>query len=319
MFYLDNMKMVSIIIPVFNADKYIAQCLSALQNIEYSKDKYEIIVVDNGSTDKTSEIVRTYPVKFFVLPKVTISRLRNFGVSQAKGDILAFIDADCIAPSSWLTKSTELLRQEKVGAVGSWYQLPLKTYFLERVWNAHMVSRRLRIGDIDWVPSGNLMILKNVYKKINGFNESLTTSEDVDICQRIHLLGFRVFTHPDLAVVHLGESKDLRQFILKEKWRGEGVLQNFICEFPNIKFNKALVFTGITFLAMIGILASMGWRNYIFLDFSLLLLFLVPLYLTIKACVLSGQWKYGMPLMFLFVLYAFARVLSIFNPTVWKK
>jgi glycosyltransferase involved in cell wall biosynthesis len=313
------MEIVSIIIPVFNADKYINRCLSVLQELDYPKDKYEIIIVDNGSADKTIEIAEKYPVQSFVLPKVTISRLRNFGGSKAKGDYLAFIDADCIAPSSWLKKSIELLKDKRVGAVGSWYQLPPKTRFLERVWDAHMSFRRLKMGDIDWVPSGNLIVSKIVYQKIGGFNEALTTSEDVDICDRIHKAGFSILTHPDLAVIHLGESKDLKQFLLKEKWRGEGVLQNCFREFPNIKFNKAIAFAGVTLLAMVGILLSFTAHNYPFLDFSLLLLFFIPLYLTIKACMQSRQWEYCIPLIFLFLVYAMARILSAFNLRVWKK
>ena len=313
------MEIVSIIIPVFNADRYIDRCLSALQGLNYNKDQYEIIIVDNGSTDKTVAIVKGYLVKLFILPQVTVANLRNFGANQAIGDIFAFIDADCIAPSSWLLKSVDLLKNEKIGAVGCWYRLPEKTHFFERVWDSHMSSRRLKTGDIDWIPSGNFIVSKSVFKKIGGFNGALTTSEDVDICQRIHLSGLGVFSHPDLSVIHLGESKNLKQFILKEKWRGEGVLQNVIREFPYIKFNKAIAFTVVTFLAMIGILVSIGGNDYVFLDVSLLFLLLIPLYLAIKACTLSRQWKYFMPLIFLFVIYSFARVLSAFNLRVWKK
>jgi len=311
--------MVSIVIPVFNADKCIERCLSALQNLDYPKDKYEIIIVDNGSTDKTVELVKKYPVRLFVLPQVTISHLRNFGASKSKGNVLAFIDADCIAPSLWLKRSTELLNNENIGAVGCWYQLPQETTFLERVWNAHMSSRRLKTGDIDWVPSGNLIISKAAYNKIGGFNEALATSEDVDICQRIHLSGLSVVTHPDLAVIHLGESKDLLHFLLKEKWRGEGVLQNVIREFPNVRCNKAIAFTVVTFLALAGILLSFLRQNYMMMDLSLFFLFLIPVYLTTKACLSSKQWQYFMPLAFLFVVYAIARILSIFNLKVWKK
>jgi len=310
--------MITIIIPVFNAERYIGPCLDALQKLDYPTDLIEIIVMDNGSRDRTVDIVKGYGVRLFILPQVTISQLRNTGAQHARGEYLAFIDADCLAGEAWLKLSTQILKDSAIGAAGCWYRLSPKSVFLEKVWNAHMGARSATIGDIDWVPSGNLIMPKSVFDKIGGFDESLTTAEDVDICRRIHHAGLSVFSHPALAVVHLGESKNLKQFVLKEKWRGEGVLQNLVREFPHIHLNKAILFTFITLLALIAILVSVGQHNRSALLLSVILLLAAPCYLTLKACFSSRQWQYCLPLIFLFVVYGVARILSAFSPRVWK-
>jgi cellulose synthase/poly-beta-1,6-N-acetylglucosamine synthase-like glycosyltransferase len=83
---------ISIIIPVLNAQKWISPCLEALLLQDYPKDKFEIIVLDNGSTDQTMEITKKYPVKLLIKTKCNISALRNWGAAQARGEIFAFID-----------------------------------------------------------------------------------------------------------------------------------------------------------------------------------------------------------------------------------
>jgi glycosyltransferase involved in cell wall biosynthesis len=310
--------MISIIIPVLNAEKYLGPCLSALQALNYPSTQRKIIVVDNGSTDRTVDIAREYDARVMILPGVTVAQLRNAGAALAQGRHLAFIDADCVAPCGWLTLAASLLADEALGAVGCWYTLDTQTTFWERVWSAHMSARQLTIGNIDWVPSGNLIISKNVFDAIGGFDETLTTAEDVDICRRIHEMGLIVYSHPGLAVVHLGEPKSLKQFLLKEKWRGEGVLQTALRQFPHVQWNKAITLTAISLLAVVGILTSLSVHDYAFSVIWLALLVAGPAYLTLKACLSSRQWRYCLPLMVLFLTYALARILSAFNPRVWK-
>lgn len=311
-----SVPVVSIIIPAFNAEKYIEKCLLSLQGLDYPKDKYEVLVIDNGSSDRTVEIAQHFSAQLWV-EKGSISRLRNSGVKKSKGDILAFLDADCVAPSHWLREGIRLLKNETIGAVGSWYQLPGDTTLVERVWDLHMSSRREKIGDINWVPSGNLIMTKSVFDSVGGFEEDLNTSEDVDLCQRVRKQGSRVYTDPILAVEHLGNPKTIKEFFIKEKWRGEGVLQNLIRKKAVSRLNKAVLYSIITTLLLILlIIGSFVWLwkgNSLFFMFSVIALLFISLLLSIRIIISSRKWKYLPVLMFLFFLFGVSRSMSFFS------
>ncbi|HNX17921.1 MAG TPA: glycosyltransferase [Methanoregula sp.] len=94
--------MISVIVPSFNEEANIAQCLVSLSHQTINKSEYEIIVVDGGSTDKTCEIARRYADMVFIQTSKKVGGARNDGVMAAKGDIIATTDADCILPPDWL-------------------------------------------------------------------------------------------------------------------------------------------------------------------------------------------------------------------------
>ncbi|MBF0511867.1 MAG: glycosyltransferase [Candidatus Omnitrophica bacterium] len=313
---------ISIIIPVLNAQRYIGPCLEALLAQDYPKDKFEIIVLDNGSLDKTVDIIKKYPVKFVVKTRGTISALRNWGVKQARGNIFSFIDADCLAPSGWLSCASSLLQLDNVGAVGCWYVLPESTTIIERTWDMITDLRRQQTGPIDWVPSGDLTISKKVFEQIGGFDEYLMTDEDVDICRRIIKTGREVYSHPSLAVKHLGNPKTLKQFFFKEKWRGEGVVQGFFRKLPQMELNKALIFGAISLFFVLGVLGGMvlwitkGTASVVII--SILGLLVIPFLMTIKILLQRQEWDKFFILLLLFVVYGLARAASILNGKVWK-
>ena len=93
---------ISIIIITKNEEKNIADCLESLHEIDYDKHNYEIIVCDS-SNDKTPDVVKNFPdVTLFRVEKQSYGAARNMGISKAKYDYIAFIDADCTAPKGWL-------------------------------------------------------------------------------------------------------------------------------------------------------------------------------------------------------------------------
>jgi glycosyltransferase involved in cell wall biosynthesis len=94
--------MISVIIPSFNEEENIAQCLVSLSHQTVDRTEYEIIVVDGGSTDKTCEIARKYADMVFIQTSKKVGGARNDGALASKGDIIATTDADCILPSDWI-------------------------------------------------------------------------------------------------------------------------------------------------------------------------------------------------------------------------
>jgi len=101
---LEFMK-VSVVIPVFNEEKLIVRCLTALEN--QTEKPFEIIVVDNNSTDKTVEIAKTFPTKIISEKKQGMIYARNAGFNYAKGDVIARIDADTVIPNTWIKEIKE--------------------------------------------------------------------------------------------------------------------------------------------------------------------------------------------------------------------
>lgn len=94
--------MISVIIPTFNEEENIAQCLVSLRHQTVPRNEYEIIVVDGGSKDQTREIAGKYADKVFIQKSPRVGGARNDGFAAASGDIVATTDADCILPSRWI-------------------------------------------------------------------------------------------------------------------------------------------------------------------------------------------------------------------------
>ena len=94
--------MISVIIPTFNEEENIAQCLVSLSHQTVPRSEYEIIVVDGGSRDATCEIARKYADTVFTQTSKKVGGARNDGIMAAQGDIVATTDADCILPPDWI-------------------------------------------------------------------------------------------------------------------------------------------------------------------------------------------------------------------------
>ena len=106
--------MISVIIPTFNEEENIAQCLVSLCHQTVPRADYEIIVVDGGSKDSTCEIARKYADKVFTQTSKKVGGARNDGVKEAKGDIIATTDADCILPPDWIKRIGEDFKNPSV-------------------------------------------------------------------------------------------------------------------------------------------------------------------------------------------------------------
>jgi mycofactocin system glycosyltransferase len=207
---METLPFVSVVIPVYNRPHDIAACLDSLLKLDYPDDKFEIIVVDDASTDETRDVVSRYPIKMITNRKNRQAPYcRNLGAASARGDILAFIDSDCLADRNWLRELVPAFKDLKIAAVGgiveSYYDTrPLDRYELVRsslkmgLWPRRSASN----NPFFYVPSCNLLARRNVFLKTGGFDESLVVGEDVDLCWRMREKGMHIDYLPSGRVFH---------------------------------------------------------------------------------------------------------------------
>lgn len=206
----------SFVIPAFNEEAYIKSCLAAiLQTMASSDLKYEVIVVDNGSTDGTGTIASGIEgVKVISIMRTSISEARNLGAHQACGNYLAFIDSDVVITREWVSTAHELVSVDQLDVTGCKYDVRPNPSYIEKYWFNHLSSK--------YINGGNLIVRRSAFFRIDGFSEKLKTGEDVDFCMRAIQGGLVFKINSGFRAIHLGYPATLRGFIRREIWHGEG-------------------------------------------------------------------------------------------------
>src|SRR4029450_1606055 len=108
----------TVVVPVRNGEATIRACIESLVAQQYPADRFDIIVVDNGSTAGTAQIVAPYPLTVVQCDTLGPSPARNAGVWHARGEIVAFTDADCVADTGWIAALARAFSEEAIGAAG---------------------------------------------------------------------------------------------------------------------------------------------------------------------------------------------------------
>ncbi len=179
------MSCVSIIIPAYNAEGTLAQCIEAC--LRQTPPSFEVIVVDDGSTDGTARIAQGYPVHYVRQDRGGPAAARNRGARDANGEILAFTDSDCVPREDWIAQLVERL-DEDVAAVGGTYDIANQDSMLAQMIHEEIVVRHTRFGElIDFIGSYNMAIRRGVFERVGGFDESFraASGEDNDLSYRL--------------------------------------------------------------------------------------------------------------------------------------
>ena len=314
---------VSVIVPARNEEKVIGRCLDSLARLDFPRESFEVILVDNGSTDYTLEVARSFSevLNLTILQKagVHISALRNLAASQARGGIFAFLDADCVVSPTWLTQATALLAQEGLGVVGAHYRIPDESGWVARVWYGEQESEKQ--GDISYVPAGDLLVTRATFERAGGFDESIQTNEDCDFCRRVRAVGLRVLGDSAIAVMHLGTPQTLSGFYRKNRWHGTHVFRVFLRDLPTLSNARPVLFAFYTLMCLVGagigaVLAAWQERFDVFAAFLGALL-LPPFLLSLRLALRRKKWSYLFPLTLMHLVYGIARGRSLLEFRNW--
>ncbi len=203
----------SVIVPVRNGTTVLPQSLSALLDSDLSKEHWELIVVDDGSTDETPTVAGQYTNLVIRLEGKAHgpSYARNRGVERAGGEIVVFVDADVCVHRSTLRSFVDLFRTmpEVSAAFGSYDDRPPASGLVSQYRNLfHHYVHHQNPGDAETFWAGCGAIRKQVFLDVGMYNEwhfSRPQVEDIELGQRLRGAGHRIVLRPDIQATHLKE------------------------------------------------------------------------------------------------------------------
>ena len=207
--------MLSVIVPIYQEEKYISKCIDSMLSQDYPKDDLEIILVDGMSKDRTREIVATYTAKYPFMrmidnPKRIAPCAMNRGIKEAKGDVIIRLDAHVYYPKNYFSllveKLNELPGAENVGALCN--TLPINNSITAQSIAAVLSSSfgmgnsHFRVGadkemEVDTVPFG--CFHKSIFDKVGLYDEELVRNQDDELNARIIKAGGKIYLIPQLV------------------------------------------------------------------------------------------------------------------------
>ncbi len=218
---------ISVIIPCLNEENTIGNVVSAASDeLRKAGFDYEVIVVDNGSTDGSGHIAKQHGAKVLHREARTIAGVRNAGVEASRGEMLVFLDADIVVQPGWgqairpeykrmmendnfITGSPAHVPDNIPPVLYSWYKA-----LSDNVRDTHRATY-------------NMIVSRNTFKKIGGFDENFITNEDFSFCSQAKKHGVIIDSNPEMKVFHHGYPNNLIDFAKREMWHGLGDCKNW--------------------------------------------------------------------------------------------
>lgn len=196
---------VSVVVCAYNADRTMAACLASLENLRYPN--YEVIVVNDGSTDRTREISEQYDyIQLINQENKGLSAARNVGIAAATGEIVAFTDSDCVADPDWLTYLVgTFLRTGRSAVGGPNFPPQEETLVPSAVAVSPGGPTHVLLNDevAEHIPGCNMSFRKKVLEEIRGFDPLFRAAgDDVDLCWRLQNAGYQIGFSPAAIVWH---------------------------------------------------------------------------------------------------------------------
>jgi glycosyltransferase involved in cell wall biosynthesis len=236
------MKITSIICT-HNGQKVLDKALQSLTTQTLAKKDYEILVIDNASTDNTREIVSRFQdqpnLGYIYESKLGLSHARNTGWQKAKGDVIAYLDDDAIACSEWLELIVETFHSvPNAGAVGGrvepiWEEPPPAWIndFMQRFLSVlDWSDTPIALDDNKYLVGANISFPRIILEKYSGFptnlgrkGKNLISNEEIELINKIKGDGQSVFYHPEISVKHLVPAARMNPSWFRRRWFTQGV------------------------------------------------------------------------------------------------
>lgn len=203
---MQDSPLVSVIIPVYNDPIRLRRCLNNLLGQTYKT--FEVIVVDNGSDrfEDIQAVVEAYPWKLlFVEPTPGSYAARNAGIAHARGDILAFTDADCLPVADWLARGVAQMKAHpRCGLIGGCIQIHTqnKQHPVELYESVMALSQQKFVEQDHFAATANMFTRPDVFEEVGLFDTALKSSGDVEWGRRVFTAGYAQIYAEDVRISH---------------------------------------------------------------------------------------------------------------------
>ncbi|MHB8346846.1 MAG: glycosyltransferase family 2 protein [Acidiferrobacterales bacterium] len=304
---------VSFIIPARNEERNIGPTIDSIRQCAVNLGEYEIIVVDHGSDDGTVMAARGMGARTVVRHGGTIADLRNCGAQQAVGEILVFLDADVDLTLAWkrhIDTTMQRLGANSSVITGSHCNAPVDGTWIERFWFRNFAVQ----NKITHIGSGHLIMRRDHFWRLGGFDAQLETGEDYEFCRRALARGAVLVNNPELEVIHRGFPKGIAAFVRREAWHGRGDLGSW----RNIVKSKVAL-AAIVFLVLhVAIFSALVaparlWGMAVAGGLMLLGLLFVSSFVRYRHCTASVIAVNAL----VFYFYYLGRTISFFRRSSW--
>lgn len=214
---------VSVVVCAYNADRTIDSCLASLKELNYPN--YEVIVVNDGSTDKTLEIAKSYDyIKLISQGNKGLSVARNVGLAAATGEIIAYTDSDCVADPDWLTYMVAKFLSSGLSAVGGPnFPPPEDSLVPSCVAVSPGGPTHVLLSDevAEHIPGCNMAFRREALEEIGGFDPMFhAAGDDVDVCWRLQDKGYTIGFSPAAVVWHFRRNT-VRDYLKQQRGYGK--------------------------------------------------------------------------------------------------
>ena len=206
---------VSVVVPAYNAVATIDDCVRSLLELRYPGELLELRVVDNASTDRTAQALRSYGERVIVTRELRRgpAAARNAGVRAGAGDVIAFTDADCTVEADWLAHLVDALEDPSVGIAGGPIRARAGANRIERYGEGiHDHRKAIELYSPPYAITMSWASRRDVVAELGGFDEDLRRGEDVDLSYRIFQSGYKLSFVRDAVVYHRNEGTQFGLF-----------------------------------------------------------------------------------------------------------
>ena len=269
-----NIIKISGVICTHNCSELLPKAIESLIDQTLDKSLYDIVVVDNGSTDETRQVCdgfREYSnLRYVYEPELGLSNARNTGIANAKGEIVAFIDDDATADSNWLLNIEQMFSNSSFYAIGGKvlpvFEKPRPTWLypgIDRILTILDLGNQIVPFEYPYNgPCGtNMAFRKSVFEKIGYFDpalgrigKNLLGAEETDLFKKMELNSMNFVYAPDCTVYHLVPEKRLTRSYVRKRYYYQGYSVAFLA----LKYDS---FVNVLFRDILSLFHKMGSHN----------------------------------------------------------